>query len=281
MKILSILLAAFLLLGAAQISVDPIPFSITGFTDGGVPAAGASGDIWQFDATLAAMDSDDTVAGIVIGLTNADHTGSSNVLMALEIEDITGDAQASEYAINIGDDFDTAIRIVDTVANIDIVGSSGTFGIRMGASGTANMALFRSNPGAGVGSFTFQNGTGQTRGTNTVEIIHNAQAQDGSDTDVGLMIDLANADHTGVSNEVDGIKIDAITADADALEYGIYVDDGWEGIRIPSITQANLAALANGSIVYCSDCNPDATCTALGTGAFAFRIGGAWACELN
>lgn len=48
-----------------------------------------------------------------------------------------------------------------------------------------------------------------------------------------------------------------------------------------SIVQASLPASADGSITYCSDCNPDATCTGSGSGAFAFRIAGSWACELN
>lgn len=49
-----------------------------------------------------------------------------------------------------------------------------------------------------------------------------------------------------------------------------------------SYLQANLpGTVSNGAIVYCTDCNPDATCTAAGAGAFAFRINGAWACELN
>ena len=53
------------------------------------------------------------------------------------------------------------------------------------------------------------------------------------------------------------------------------------GVTLPSFTQAALPASANGSVLYCSDCNPDATCTGAGAGAFAFRIAGAWACELN
>ena len=48
-----------------------------------------------------------------------------------------------------------------------------------------------------------------------------------------------------------------------------------------TVLQANLPSSANGTMVFCSDCNPDSTCTGSGSGAFAFRIGGAWACELN
>lgn len=47
-----------------------------------------------------------------------------------------------------------------------------------------------------------------------------------------------------------------------------------------SVVQASLPAGANGDQIFCSDCNPDATCTGGGTGAMAFYIG-AWTCELN
>lgn len=59
------------------------------------------------------------------------------------------------------------------------------------------------------------------------------------------------------------------------------VDVNPENILLPTVTQATLVSDGNGSIAYCSDCNPDATCTGAGSGAFAFRINGAWACELN
>jgi hypothetical protein len=98
----------------------------------------------------------------------------------------------------------------------------------MGVSGTANMSIFKSNPGAGAASFLFQNGTGQTRGTDTVEVVHNAQAQDGSDTDRALYVNLTNADHTGATNFVYGIDITGITADAQAEEYAINIGSGWD-----------------------------------------------------
>ena len=58
---------------------------------------------------------------------------------------------------------------------------------------------------------------------------------------------------------------------------------GTEPTQTPAITitQANLPAVVNGTIVYCSDCNPDATCTSGGSGALGVRIQSAWNCELN
>lgn len=48
-----------------------------------------------------------------------------------------------------------------------------------------------------------------------------------------------------------------------------------------TFTAATLPAAPNGSFTYCTDCSPAATCTGSGSGTFAFRINGAWACELN
>lgn len=52
-------------------------------------------------------------------------------------------------------------------------------------------------------------------------------------------------------------------------------------LTLETFNQASLPTPGDGSILYCSDCNPDATCTGGGAGAFAFRIAGSWACELN
>lgn len=48
--------------------------------------------------------------------------------------------------------------------------------------------------------------------------------------------------------------------------------------QIGSVTQANLPAAANGSMIYCSDCTTASACTGGGTGAFASRQNGAWKC---
>ena len=47
----------------------------------------------------------------------------------------------------------------------------------------------------------------------------------------------------------------------------------------PSQTFAQLSAMQNGSMVYCSDCNIANPCTSGGTGAVAKRIAGAWVCN--
>lgn len=49
-------------------------------------------------------------------------------------------------------------------------------------------------------------------------------------------------------------------------------------VTLGSVLQANLGTPANGTIIYCSDCNTASACTAGGTGALASRQNGAWKC---
>ena len=90
-------------------------------------------------------------------------------------------------------------------------------------------------------------------------------------------------ENNGIANLAVSLDIEIDTPDVDAEEIALRINGGHDvSIEHDTTLQANLFATANNaSIIYCSDCNPDATCTAAGAGAFAFRIAGAWACELN
>lgn len=215
----------------AQIGYTGGGTTITGYTDGDAPAAGASGDIWQFDATLNAMDGSDTVGGLVIGITNANHTGSSNTLSAIEVESITGDAQATEYGIFVDTGWDRALALNSANNNHILLQNSGTSFATVGRDGSTGGISFQ----ALAGDVVMQAGVS----AGDVRIVTS-----GSTKQITL-------EHSG------------------------------GGVEIASVTQSNLPAADNGSITYCSDCNPDSTCSSGGSGAFAFRIGGSWACELN
>ncbi|HSX57838.1 MAG TPA: site-specific integrase [Candidatus Saccharimonadales bacterium] len=67
--------------------------------------------------TLAVMDGSDTVRGLYLNYTNADHTGSTNVFNGIDIASITGDAEATESAIKIGSGWDSSITTVASSAN--------------------------------------------------------------------------------------------------------------------------------------------------------------------
>jgi hypothetical protein len=234
-------------------------------------------DIVRIKSTTLAMDGSDETAALKIEYTNGNHTGSSNKFMGIEIDGITADAEASEYAISIGDGWDKEFYFPGSGVVIEQGVNTGTIQFNDSSVGILQLSgVVNTQP---VVLVTSQLRTdGSTEGL-AVEPVLNAM--NGTDTWSILEVDVTNADHTGSTNVLNGISVDAITADAQALEYGIYVESGWEGSNLGTTTQANLAAMDNGTIIYCSDCNPDATCTGSGAGAFAFRIAGAWACELN
>lgn len=50
-------------------------------------------------------------------------------------------------------------------------------------------------------------------------------------------------------------------------------------ITLASLPFASLGQAPDGTLVYCPDCTPAATCTGRGTGAFAKRINGTWHCD--
>lgn len=59
---------------------------------------------------------------------------------------------------------------------------------------------------------------------------------------------------------------------------GATVVAGSNIVTLGSVVQASLGTPANGTLIYCSDCNTATACTAGGTGALASRQAGAWKC---
>ncbi len=85
-----------------------------------------------------------------------------------------------------------------------------------------------------------------------------------------------------ISIEAGGdISIEQSASGDIALTSGTITISTSQGFTFDSFTSAGLPAAFDGTVTYCSDCNPDATCTAVGPGSFAFRVAGAWVCELN
>lgn len=67
---------------------------------------------------------------------------------------------------------------------------------------------------------------------------------DGSDTFRGIYLNYTNVDHTGSGNNIYGIYLNSIVSDAEASQYGIFVDSGWNhGIYSKSL----ISALGDGS----------------------------------
>ena len=89
----------------------------------------------------------------------------------------------------------------------------------------------------------------------------------------------------------DTLKSSALDLDATAPQAALNANDGAGvsktltvnllGVELPTTLFAALGAPNNGTMIYCTDCDPASTpCTAAGaqTGAFAFRTAGAWGC---
>jgi hypothetical protein len=87
-----------------------------------VHVAELAAESWDFvDITdgLPILDGSDTVIGIDMNLTGANHTGSSNYIYGLDLDLTTADAQATEVAIELSDtDWDTGIQSALNLENI-------------------------------------------------------------------------------------------------------------------------------------------------------------------
>ena len=254
-----------------------------------VPSAGLTGNSLAFLGTLNAMDGNDnyTTLQIAIIQPGGGHSGATNTIQAIDIASLSGDANVLETAIRIGDGYDRDMELgggstINDGANaLNITAAAGSGNLNLiaeTANGTVNTSMmFGSRTSARFFGRAAAGGSGDL-----LDVGDTLNAMNGSDTINGIDVAITNGAHTGAGNLLRGLNVAAITGSANAIEYGTYVQDGWDvGSRQSSVLQANLVAADNGSIVFCSDCNPDATCTAAGAGAFAFRIGGAWTCELN
>lgn len=120
----------------------------TNDTDTGFYRIGSNNVGWSQGGTLGIMNGSDDFTLFDVNITNADHTGSSNTVQALDIAGITGDAQATETAINIGSGWDTALNIAGGGATI-----VGTFTVDAGEIGAAEIANASRNINLPLNSF--------------------------------------------------------------------------------------------------------------------------------
>ena len=81
-----------------------------------VNAASGSANPFDFTGTLGIMNGSDDFTLFDVNITNANHTGSTNTVQVLDVAAITGDAEATETAINIGSGWDTGITSASPVA---------------------------------------------------------------------------------------------------------------------------------------------------------------------
>lgn len=170
--------------------------------------------------TVAIMDNSDDYSILQIDVVNANHTGSSNFLNGLEIVGITGDAQASEAAIRVGNGWDNEILFSDTLTQFVFAATGGTMTFRDGAN-IAQVAI------AGRASTNDILGiSGRLRAlesTDAISVTPTIGVMDGSDTYNLINLDVTNGNHTGTGNTLNLISIDAITGDANSNLNGILI----------------------------------------------------------
>ncbi len=72
-------------------------------------AAGGSANPFDWTGTLGAMNGSDNFTLFDVNLTNANHTSTGNTVEIVDIANITGDADATEYGIKIGTGWDYGV----------------------------------------------------------------------------------------------------------------------------------------------------------------------------
>jgi len=86
----------------------------TGLTSAKVNSAGGSASSVTLSGTLGAMNGSDTFRGLYLNYTNADHSGTSNNILGVDINTITGDAEVQEDAIRIGSGWDSQLALLES-----------------------------------------------------------------------------------------------------------------------------------------------------------------------
>lgn len=156
--------------------------------------AGAIGDALEVVFTTPIDTADtNTHNAVTVDLAIGNSTGGTNNVRGLQIDSITGDAQVTETAINVGTGWDIGLAVLSPADFAYVQG------IDAGAAGDALEIVFTTPI--------------DTAGTNT----HNA-----------VTVDLAIGNATGGTNNVRGLQIDGITGDAEVIETAINIASGWD-----------------------------------------------------
>ncbi len=184
-----------------------------------VNAAGGSANPLDYTGSLGIMNGSDDFTAIDINITNANHTSTGNTVQAIDIANITGDADATETAINVGTGWDSGL----TMASPATFSDAATFASTI-ASTLVNAANGSANPFDYTGSLGIMNG---------------------SDDFTLFDVNLTNADHSG-SNTIQVLDVANITGDAQTTENAIQVGTGWDlGLNLNSPADMNAQIISN------------------------------------
>jgi hypothetical protein len=210
----------------------------TSFTFRDVLAAGTTTNITRIVAALNALDgAGDYVRGIQLDLTNADHSAGNVYGIDLDID--AGDAEASEYAIHITDNWDVEIYGDDEVIITAADGmnlnyrSGGVFSIKEGGnniishSGSLDTLTIRPDGIAAGGQLQMIDvgAAGDSFDLNTYTAT--LAAMDGAgDLVRGWFFNVTNADHS--AGNYYGLEIALSANDPDAFETGLFLGPNFD-----------------------------------------------------
>lgn len=292
-------------------SADAIGMSLAGVQNwlfATPPAAGSGGTLETLTATLTAQDGSDTTNALAINLTNANHTGATNVVNAISIGAFTGDAQAEENGILIGSgpDFPLQLPTTGTLAlgftsdlntglrrradNVFCLDAGGTDNLCVdGNAAVQTVVSIRNFPDAVVAVVAGPPAAGASGDIFEGRLAANITAMNGSDAVNGFSVSaFTDANHTSTGNTLNAFSAGAITSpDADALQTGVAVAAGWKQViqQVGGVVFAGLPATATGQLqmTFCSDCQgaagvSGAACANGGTGALAISVRNAFIC---
>jgi hypothetical protein len=96
--------------GLFSLDTNNFPDAVADYADSFLVRVGAG-------ATVAVMDNNDVYSMLTVDFTNANHTGTGNVLQGLYVDSITGDADAYETVMRLGGGWDTHITFIETGAS--------------------------------------------------------------------------------------------------------------------------------------------------------------------
>lgn len=269
-------------------------------------AANTGFDMFYIDGnSIAATNGSDIVNMLHLDWNETDWATATEVLNGIRIDTIVQDAAEGTYnAINLGDGWNYAITIPDggaadnsislgdvPGADVDIYWDGTDLVLDMDATAAQGLdvqlnvtGVVQFTPSAGgVGTLVYDPYNLTDAGVDILTVdVNSIAATNGADIINMLMLRWDETDWATDTETLNGLNIEAITQDAQGLYYAVHVGAVWDAaIYSEGVAQAALAAVANGSIVFCTDCDPASTpCAAAGaqTGAFAFRVNGAWDC---
>lgn len=238
------------------------------------PDASTSGSLVQFISVLNAMNGSDTVNFLNLDPTNANHTGAGNTLNGILVDSITGDADATENAINIGTGWDTGVRYSSGTA---ISGLTNSLTMAFGATLDKTM-VFQADGGSSQLLF---NDDVEIQSTASISfIIPDNNFMFAFDASFGTIFEIADDPTSGAlfrlrgdfnqGGATGGNNVKSLLIDPQAPASGLSGTGSYDGIEVDVGSGADHTG---GSIrgIYITDISPD-----VDTQEDALRIDGGW-----